>query len=331
MVNSAKSQNNNDKISIIVPVYNVEKYLARCLDSIIDQTYTNIEIILVDDGSLDESGKICDEYAKKDKRIKVIHKQNGGLSSARNSGIEMASGKYVCFIDSDDYIEKDMIEYLYKGVKKYHADIVVCGLSNIYSNGKIECATIPREDIIYNRKQALDIHLLTGYIDHVICDKIYKKELFNDIKFPEGKIYEDMMTTYKLIDKVDKVVLRPDSKYNYCRRSDSISEKRYSKNTLVLLEVCDQAVSFVLKKYPDLQNVKIAQIHWYIVLMNKMILARETNDDLVKTIKRKIKLNKRKIIMTPYLTKMRKTQMLLFYYCFPLYKVLYCSYVRKNR
>ena len=222
MKNSENYKIKNEKVSVIVPVYNVEKYLKRCLDSIIDQTYSNIEIILIDDGSTDNSGTICDRYTKNDKRIIVIHKENGGLSSARNAGIEIATGKYLCFIDSDDYIENDMIEYLYCGIKKYDVDIATCGFSNIYSTGRKECITIPKEDIIYSKKDALDIHLLSGYIDDITCNKMFKKKLYENIRYPEGYLYEDMITTYKLINKANKVALRPNSKYNYCKRNDSI-------------------------------------------------------------------------------------------------------------
>ena len=127
----------NELISVIVPIYNVEKYLERCLDSIIKQTYKNLDIILVDDGSIDNSTKICDEYVKKDSRIKVIHKENGGLSDARNVGIDNSDGKYICFIDSDDYIELDMIENLYDGIVKNNANICCCGKLLEYEKNKL--------------------------------------------------------------------------------------------------------------------------------------------------------------------------------------------------
>lgn len=324
-------KNEDKKVSIIVPVFNVKNYIKRCIESIINQTYSNIEIILVDDGSTDNSGNICDEYAKKDKRVKVIHKNNGGLSSSRNVGINISSGKYLCFIDSDDYIENDMIEYLYRGMKKYDVDIVSCGFSNIYTNGNKECITIPKEDIIYSKKEALDIHLLSGYIDDITCNKMFKKELYENIRYPEGYLYEDMITTYKLIDKANKVALCPESKYNYCRRWDSIGGTKFNDKTLFLLKACDEAVEFVLEKYPELVNIKIAQVNWYIVVINKMILAKKVDKKLVKTIKKMIKNIKKEIIKTEYLNKTRKFQILIFYYSFSLYKIIYSNYVKKYR
>ena len=311
MENLENSKNKNEKISVIVPIYNVEKYLKRCLESILNQTYTNIEIILVDDGSTDNSGIICDKYAEKDERIIIIQKENGGLSSARNTGIDISTGEYLCFVDSDDYIENDMIEYLYCGIKKYNVDIAVCGFSIIYSNGRKKCITIPKNDIIYSKMDALDIHLLSGYIDDITCNKIFKKQLYENIRYPEGYLYEDMITTYKLINKANRVALCPKSKYNYCRRGDSIGGTTFNDKTLFLLRACDEAVNFVLDKYPKLINVKIAQINWYLVVVNKMIFAKKVDKNLIN--------------------ETRKFQMLLFYYSFYLYKIIYSSYIRRYR
>ena len=151
---------NDIKISVIVPIYKVEKYLRRCIDSIINQTFKNIEIILVNDGSPDNCPKICEEYKNKDNRIIIINQENQGLSVARNSGIRIARGQYLVFIDSDDYIEEDMIEYLYEGIVKYDVDISCCGYVAVYDNGIKEKITVPSEDTIYKKEEALNILLL---------------------------------------------------------------------------------------------------------------------------------------------------------------------------
>lgn len=193
-----------DLVSIIVPVYNVEKYLKRSINSIVSQSYTNLEIILVDDGSKDSSGIICDEIARKDVRIKVIHTENGGLSRARNIGMENASGDFYSFIDSDDVIHKDFVYSLMDIQKKYSADIAACNLINFNEDSeiKVEEKTNPYE-VALTSKEALREYFHPKekrIIHHGLCMKLYKKELFQDIRFDEGKLHEDLYITYKLLD-----------------------------------------------------------------------------------------------------------------------------------
>ena len=209
------------KISVIVPIYKVEKYLKKCVDSIINQTYTNLEIILVEDGSPDNSGKICDEYAKKDGRIKVIHKENCGLSDARNVGIEQATGDYIATVDSDDYIDVDFIEVLYNIIKEFDADMSVCSACIVqeddspkFSNGQ--------QAYVMNGKEAIHALICDKTISVNAWDKLYKKELFKGIKYPKGLLYEDLATTYKLIDRCQRVCVTDAKKYAYVQRKSSI-------------------------------------------------------------------------------------------------------------
>lgn len=210
-------------ISVIVPVYNVEKYLPKCLDSIIRQTYKKLEIILVDDGSPDNCPQICDEYAKKDKRIKVIHQPNGGLSMARNAGLKIATGEYIGFIDSDDFIEPDMYEYLLKGIKEHEADISTC---TFYLEKKEEFyVRYWASHIIYNRLGALDA-LERLKINNYAWNKLYKKSLWDGIEFPAGKNYEDALTLYKVFNKTKKTVCLPEAKYYYrCNQNGIMNNK----------------------------------------------------------------------------------------------------------
>ncbi|NNU74906.1 glycosyltransferase [Clostridium estertheticum] len=224
---------NNPLISIIVPIYNVEVYIRNCVDSILGQSYENLEIILVDDGSPDNCGDICDEYRSKDKRIKVIHKKNGGLSSARNAGIDIASGDYLGFIDSDDWIERDMYESLYNAIIEHKADISVCG-RYIVEGDKITTISDSEKAQVFTRSEALTELVLDEYsgMKNFAWDKLYKKELFDDIRYPEGKYYEDIFTTYKLFSKSNKIVDIKSPKYYYLLREDSIcgsnnASKRY--------------------------------------------------------------------------------------------------------
>ena len=177
-------------ISVIVPVYNVEIFFDKCMTSIVNQTYKNLEIILVDDGSTDKSGKKCDEWKEKDERIKVIHKENGGASSARNVGLEDVTGNWISFIDSDDYIEKTFLENLYNSAKENNADIAAGGFKRItLYKEKIKYS---EENFISDKKDMMRRFLLNDGLSFAMCDKIYKKKLFDTIRFPEGKMNEDI-------------------------------------------------------------------------------------------------------------------------------------------
>ena len=322
---------NDIKISVIVPIYKVEKYLRRCIDSIINQTFKNIEIILVNDGSPDNCPKICEEYKNKDNRIIIINQENQGLSAARNSGIRIARGQYLVFIDSDDYIEEDMIEYLYEGIVKYDVDISCCGYVAVYDNGIKEKITVPSEDTIYKKEEALNILLLNGYIDVVAWNKLYKKELFNNILYPTGKLYEDMLTTYKLISVSDKILLRPKEKYFYCKRNDSIGGNQFSNKTLELLKACDEVYNYVAKEYKATPILEIARIQWYVVVWNKMILSNEFDKNLLSKIRKMIYKNIFNIVFSKELNNVRKFQLLLLFLNKCVYKFCYKRFIKTNR
>ncbi len=224
-------------ISIIIPVYNVESYLRRCIESVQGQTYHNIDIILVDDGSTDSSGNICEEYAKRDLRIRVIHKENGGLSDARNVGIKSAFGDYIAFVDSDDYICEVYIQYLASIFFENEADIVLCG----YFQGEEEC--FPKRTIRYRKILSFDSkdmlrqwHGKYKQIETMAWGKLYKKLLFvdNNIYFPKGYIFEDVYTTHLLVEKAKKIIITNEKLYYYYKRKGSIintiSEEKLKKS-----------------------------------------------------------------------------------------------------
>lgn len=202
-------------ISVIVPVYNVKKYLNRCLESIGGQEYGNLDILIVDDGSTDGSGGICDEFAKNDKRVRVSHKKNGGLSDARNFGMKKAKGEIIAFVDSDDCIDRHFIDKMY-GVMEYKkADIVICGYND----------DAPKSAKVSGKEATIKLLTQSENIDIVAWNKLYKKNLFldNDIRFPIGKIHEDTLTTYKVLSKADTVVYLAESLYEYTERENSIT------------------------------------------------------------------------------------------------------------
>ncbi len=237
------------KISIIVPVYNVESYLPKCINSLINQTYKNIEIILVDDGSSDNSGHICDKFAKEDKRVKVIHKENGGLSDARNKGIEIAKGSYITFIDSDDYVSPKYCEILYGLLKKYNADIAISDYQT-FTEKDVILEQIINEEIVMDSKKAL-ANLYDKDYDiamRVAWGKLYKINLFDKIRYPKGKINEDEFVIHYLYDMAKKVVLTKSKLYYYLQRESSIMGKTFSLKRLDALEALKDRIDFFDKK-----------------------------------------------------------------------------------
>ena len=240
-------------ISLIIPVYKVEKYLEKCIQSVINQTYENLQIILVDDGSPDNCGKICDEYAKKDHRIEVIHKSNGGLSDARNKGLEIAKGEYIGFVDSDDYIEADMYEVLYNLLKQYNADVSICNFYTV-SQGKISIKNADNGINEYNRIEILKEILLDKNIQSYAWNKLYKKELFDEIKYPIGKKYEDIGTTFYLLEKCNKVVVTGKSEYYYINRQDSIVNNVTESTITDYIELIMQRYDYIEENIKELSS-----------------------------------------------------------------------------
>lgn len=251
----------NDLISIIIPVYKVEKYLEKCIESVLKQTYTNLQIILVDDGSPDNCGKICDEYAKRDSRIDVIHKVNGGLSEARNVGISKAKGRYIGFVDSDDYIKENMYEILLNLIKKYDADVSICNLYDVIDGNEY---IRNKENGIreYSRLDILKEVLLDKNIQSYAWNKLYKKELFDEVKYPIGKKYEDIGTTFYVFEKCNKIVVTSEPEYYYLKRSDSLVNNVTESTVFDYMELILQRYLYIndnikeLKQYNDYYLVR---------------------------------------------------------------------------
>lgn len=243
----------NDLISIIIPVYKVEEYLEKCIESVLKQTYTNLQIILVDDGSPDNCGKICDEYAKKDPRIEVIHKVNGGLSDARNVGIAKAKGKYIGFVDSDDYIKEDMYEILINVIKEYDADVSICNLYDVI-DGKEYIRNNENGIQEYSRLEILKEVLLDKNIQSYAWNKLYKKELFDEIKYPIGKKYEDIGTTFYVFEKCNKIVVTSKPEYYYLKRSDSLVNNVTESTVLDYTDIIIQRYLYTQKNIEELRK-----------------------------------------------------------------------------
>jgi glycosyltransferase involved in cell wall biosynthesis len=223
----------NPLITIIIPCYKVEKYLPACINSVLKQTYKDLEIYLVDDGSPDNCGLICDEYAKIDDRIRVIHKSNGGLSDARNAAINVAKGEFITFIDSDDTVSECHIEELYRLVKKYNCSLSVCQWQTYCEGERLVVKQKKLKEICYNTPQeAVTAMFYQEEFDNAACVKLYHRSLFDDIKFPKGLLFEDDYTVYQLFFKSDKIAYSNKITYYYLLRSDSIEGASFSKKKM---------------------------------------------------------------------------------------------------
>jgi len=272
-------------ITVIIPVYNVEKYLNRCIESIINQTYKNLEIILVDDGSTDNSGKICDEYALKDNRIKVIHKQNGGVSSARNKGLEVATGEYIGFVDSDDYIEKDMYEYLYNGCVFFNAQISSC--STLFEGKVID-------------KQKREFYIQKDFIENFntfpcsVWNRLFKKDLIYGLRFDEHIFFgEDLLFSFFAFFKSQKVCFLKENKYNYISNTNSLSRIKFNVKKLDCFKVTEIIKEFA--KNNKLDKVYKAMLnhesYHAIGFLRQIIETNFENKEIIKYLQQKVKKN----------------------------------------
>jgi glycosyltransferase involved in cell wall biosynthesis len=290
-------------VSIVIPVYKVEKYIYGCLESVITQSYKNLEIILVDDGSPDKCGIICDKFAKIDQRINVIHKKNGGVSEARNYGIEKARGDYITFVDSDDQIHPEMIKYLVEGLEKSGADISICGYSkvlepvdefpklNLSNDWKVKSG-----EKVCERMYKKDASLV------VVYKKMYKKELWRKLRFPVGKIHEDEFLSYKLFMNSVKIAYSEDKLYYYLKRTGSIMNTKYSNLRLDCFEAIEEQIEYFKER--RINNLeKEALKHKFYFCIKGLEEVSENQKDLQKKLKVEYKRTLRQIKRSQLFTK----------------------------
>lgn len=273
----------NQLVSIVIPIYNVEKYLERCLNSVMNQTYKCIEVLLIDDGSTDCSLEICNAYAKRDSRFKVYHKENGGLSDARNYGIDRAIGEWLYFLDSDDWISDNTISDLVEVSIKNECQIAMGSCNFCHSVDEFAMSKTSNEVIFYNNEEAL-YEMTTGLkFVFYAWNRLYKRELFKEIRFPVGKLYEDMFTTYKVIDLAKKIAYVPQAKYAYFQRNDSIANRKYSSNQLDWYEGLVKYRNYCNEKHQELfEVVNNLMVFTCISLMNKMISSKNEYESYEK-------------------------------------------------
>lgn len=277
-------------ISIIVPIYNVEQYLRDCLESIIHQTYHNLEILLVDDGSPDQCGEICDEYANKDKRIVVIHQHNQGISGARNAALDIAKGDYFLFVDGDDSIELNACEIVLTTAIEQDADLICFGYNKVTKNGVMEpfaIGTAGKRAKQYVMKQLVWHRWI---VSDAIWNKFYSRKLFEGVRFPVGRSFEDLATLYKLIHNADTIYMLSNVLYNYSIREGSItnSNKYYDEHVNHML-FYKERLEFLREYYPALVDIQLSMIFKKLIIdthkLRKDQHGREVKRDLASFLK----------------------------------------------
>lgn len=265
------------KVSVIVPIYKVEKYLNRCIDSILNQTYKNIEVILVDDGSPDKCGEIADIYEIKDTRVKSVHKENGGLSDARNYGMKYVSGEYVFFVDSDDWLKEEMIENLLDLAITSEADVVQSGFYYAYETYLLYDDRYYSEDMLpikLNKDELMRELVINERVKNFAWGKLYKTNLIKDLPFKEGVLFEDVFWAHKVMDRIDKYIICHKPMYYYLQRSDSIVST-YTVRNLDIIKGLKERHKFIEENYKDLVNesykiiTKTTLLHYYLLNKNK--------------------------------------------------------------
>lgn len=289
------------EVSIIVPVYQVENYIRQCVDSILAQTFADFELILVDDGSKDRSGEICDEYAGMDERVKVIHKENRGAAYARNMGMDQMSGKYFMFIDSDDYIASTMVEYLYKSILSEDADIAACNFLYYFENDRekefstnIKPEILSGSEIFYIRKNERNYGYWT-----VVWNKLYKKDVFGSLRFPSGKYYEDEFWANDIYQMNIKIVVLPECLYYYRQHENSTMRKKSIQKSFDIIEAFQERIYIYLQRQnysEQAYKVMIYSLEHLVECRRLITNSRQKNDfiqaekktkDIIKQLKKR--------------------------------------------
>ncbi len=263
-------------ISVIVPVYKAEPYLDFCVASIVNQTYKNLEIILVDDGSPDNCPKICDEWAKKDGRICVIHKENAGSAAARNTALDAANGELIAFVDSDDYISPDMYEYLFSLLND-GADIAECGFADVTGNdaafGKDETSEV------FSPLEAMKEHILDRKFRQLVWNKLYKKEVLNGVRFPAGKKIDDEFFTYRAIGNAKKLVCSPKVCYAYRQQPQSLMHSMVASARLQAVEAKEMRHEYILEHFPSLSSLSLKNLWFTCIYQGQLALCSMSKDE----------------------------------------------------
>lgn len=309
-------------ISVIVPVYNVEKYLGQCLGDIVKQTYSNIEIIVVDDGATDRSGELCNQWALKDKRILVYHKKNGGLSDARNYGLKFAKGEWITFIDSDDRISLDYIEKLYENALKYKADISICDPLHIFDD-KVEFKH-DQKIKIFSPEDAIEEMWYQKSFLVSAWGKLYKKKFFEKVLFKKGIIFEDVEIMHKVFEQASKIVYSTAKLYGYVHREGSITTQKFSVRDCGIIDICDELLEYTDNKSQKLRDAAKA---YYVVGCFRIYLnapIQKEYDDYIDKAKKGLNKYGKDVLKNPSVRRKTKFGLMCYFYLpflmLPLYR-----------
>lgn len=318
-------------VSIIVPVYNVEDYLDRCMESLVAQSLSDIEIILVDDGASDASPALCDAWQQKDRRVKVIHQHNGGLSAARNAGVAVARGAYLGFVDPDDYVDLTMYERLYNNIQRESADIAICGAYNCYPNGLIEPAQ--REGYyVCDAQEALYRSLDGREIMVTAVTRLYPRELAQRVLFPVGKIQEDAFTTVDFLLDAQRVVIDLAPLYYYEHREGTLSSKPYLRSvTFDLVEAWQRNYELIMQHYPALEQAALFRLCWahFDVLDSMFVKGAEKDEEMQDYLVKFLRAHLKDIIVSPHFRITRKISACALRCRLSWYKFLSCAQRRR--
>lgn len=324
----------NPSVSIIVPVYNVEKHLNRCLDSLVTQDYKNFEIILINDGSTDTSEKICLDYSKKFKNIKLVTQHNQGVSAARNTGIRNSSGEYITFVDSDDYVTTDYLSYLVLLLNKFNVLAAGCAHQNINPGSKEMDPTIGEEELLSDKEYfyRLGFNLLPSGFGVSVHSKIYHKDLFKKVEFPEGKLFEDSSESFKLLLESGNIALSSKVKYFYVRNEGSIVQGSFKASRLTFIDAEKEMTDGILSVYPDLKDPMRQRLNY--AKMNTLAHAVRAKDkafaQVEKDLRKQVLENYQFIMQSKTAPKRDKIGMFTLKLGLPAYKLMFDIYKFKQ-
>lgn len=276
----------NPTISVIAPVYNVESYLDKCISSVVSQSYTDIELILIDDGSTDTSGKLCDAWAARDARIRVIHQKNKGAGAARNVGIDIARGKYIAFIDSDDYISSDMYGYLLKIIGEN--DIAETAYVKVGCDDDNAQFTVGDKVTMFSACDAMREHINDRVFCQIIYNKLYRREVIGDIRFPVGKLIDDEFFTYRVIGRAKSLVASDRVCYAYRQQQGSVMHSMPWEKRIQAVEAKAERLDYIKNKFPDLALLGARELHFTCIYQGQLALrnlAPDKSDRIINYIK----------------------------------------------
>lgn len=317
-------------VTVVVPIFNTASLLPRCVDSLLAQTYGELEILLVDDGSTDESGALCDAYAGRDARVRVIHKQNGGLSDARNTGMDAMTGEWLAFVDSDDYVLPGYIAYLYELATEFDCPLSVCGFDVHFSDGRKQ---LRGSDARYalDTRTCMERLFYDRFLTVGAWGKLYHRSLLGNVRYPVGRLFEDAGTTYRFLLKCERVAVGEESRYVYAVRSQSIVTSGFSEAKLDLVTLSDEMCEKTLARFPDLRRAALRRrVYVRFSTLNQMLDTDRCPEEKRAMI-RYIRRNGLGVFFDPKAPNRDRAALLMLAFGFPVYRRAWKWYDKRFR